>query len=107
MCPDEGRLFPIADYREHLKRAALDAGIDAERARAMSPHDLRHSRITHAVSSPGASTAGVAYLAGHRLVSTTDLYAHPQLAAAEAALRAVEGGTGSGQGARRPRRAKR
>lgn len=107
VCPSSGRLFPVADYREHLKRAALAAGIDAARARALSAHDLRHSRITHAVSSPGASTAGVAYLAGHRLVSTTDLYAHPQLAAAEAALCAVEAGTGSGQTAKRARRGKR
>lgn len=118
VCPDEGRLFPVTYYREHLKAAALAAGIDKRRAAALSAHDLRHSRITAAVSSPGASTAGVAYLAGHRLVTTTDLYSHPQLAAAEAALAAVERapkttkrrtrvGQGSGQEPKRARTTKR
>ncbi len=82
----DGLLFPGLALRRPLAAAALAAGLPADEAVRVSPHDLRHAAITDLVSRPGVSLGGAAYLAGHQHVSTTALYAHPGREAAEAAL---------------------
>jgi integrase len=85
--PEAGRLFdPRTDYRKALRRAALAAGVPADLARSVSNHDFRHARTTDLLSQEGASLAGVAYLVGHRQVTTTNRYVHPGKRAAAAAL---------------------
>lgn len=81
-----GRLFPDIDkdaMRESLRSAVARAGIK----KPVSVYDFRHSRISHLANS-GAPLAGVAFLVGHKHVSTTSLYVTASREAATAALRA-------------------
>ncbi len=72
VCPDRGPVFgeERIDYRTQLERAALAAGIPEDLAPHVSPHDFRHARTTALVDS-GAPLTGVAYLVGHRQITTT------------------------------------
>lgn len=90
VCPKRrGLLFGPRRYREALKAAAKAAGLPARKWRRISAHDLRHARLTAWGSAPGATLAGVAYLAGHKNVTTTARYVHPGRRAAEAVLEAA------------------
>jgi integrase len=87
VAPKIGRLFPNANkdaMRESLASAVRIAGITTP----FSVYDFRHSRISYLANS-GAPLSGVARLVGHKHVSTTALYVHANMTAAEAALAAV------------------
>ncbi len=85
VCPEEGLLFPEINYRLQLRRAAEAIGIPKHLAGHVSPHDFRHARTTHLLDD-GAPLTGVAYLVGHKQITTTNLYVHAQRRAAKAAL---------------------
>jgi len=88
--PERGLIFGRHDYRGQLKKAAKGVLAPAELA-TFAAYDFRHARITD-LAEQGHLT-GAAYIAGHKKVSTTDLYARPNRRAAERALEAV-GATG-------------
>jgi len=88
VCPATGIIFGSHDFRTPLRVAALAAGIDAYRAKRISPYDFRHSRLTH-LGQVSSNLSGVMYLAGHRQPATTAKYMRPQKAAAEEVLRAA------------------
>lgn len=77
--PAEGPVFGVHDLRAVLKRTLRGLGIGG------TAYDLRHARITHWLEE-GASLPGAAYLAGHKLVTTTNKYVKPAERAATAAL---------------------
>lgn len=85
VCPEVGRLFPSTRLERQLKAAAVRAGVDAERAERISNHDLRHARTTHLLERT-QNLEGVAYMAGHKAITTTNRYAHPSKRAAEEVL---------------------
>jgi integrase len=87
-CPQGGLVFPDVEKdnaRESLGAACRVAGFED---RKLTIYDFRHSRISYLANS-GAPLAGVAFLVGHRHVSTTALYVTTNAQAAEAALAIV------------------
>jgi integrase len=88
--PDKGLIFPPSDFRASLRVAAAKAGLPPDQARHVSYHDFRHARLTH-WASVTTDLAGMAYLAGHKHVSTTSLYVHAQKQAAEALVQRPQG----------------
>lgn len=82
-----GVLFGSHDYRHHLGIAAK-AALPAAKARTFTAYDLRHARLTELAET--GNLPGVAYLAGHRRVTTTSLYVRPGLRAATRTLEANE-----------------
>lgn len=104
-CPDKpGPIFGPVRLQSALGSAALAVGLPPEDARKVGPYDLRHAAMTHVASAPMAPLAGIAYLAGHRHVSTTARYVHAARGAAEAALAARDAhATGTPSGTRKPR----
>jgi integrase len=97
--PKSGALFPECDYRYQLEQAARAIGIAEHLCSHVSHHDFRHARTTALVDS-GAPLTGVAYLVGHKRISTTDGYAHARQRAAVAALAAMDTGHRDGHRAR-------
>jgi integrase/recombinase XerC len=86
LCPRgfSGRLFP--GINKPAMRASLDAAIKKIGMTVpFSIYDFRHSRISNLANS-GAPLAGVAFLVGHKHVSTTALYVHASADAARVAL---------------------
>jgi hypothetical protein len=73
-------LFP-SRFRKTIKAAGL-AVLGPERGQKFVPMDLRAAFITHALERTG-NLPGVAYLAGHKQVTTTARYAKPNFKAAE------------------------
>lgn len=86
VCPvSGGPLFPHAKRANWALRIALrDTGITLP----VSIYDFRHSRISLMANS-GAPLAGVAYLVGHKRVSTTALYVQGDKEAGKKALMTV------------------
>jgi len=84
-CPDRGTIFPKFDGRHTLRKAALAAGLDPERASKVSAYDLRHSLATELTERSG-NLVGVGYLLGHKHVTTTNHYVHARRRAAESVL---------------------
>lgn len=75
------------------RRSAAPRGRPGCRQRrrvALADYDFRHARLTYLASNTQNLT-GAAFLAGHRHVSTTALYVHPNEAAAREVLDAVSG----------------
>lgn len=90
VCPPKGGLiFGGHDYREHIAEAANKTLPKAIAAKFTGAH-LRSARATHLLER-GASLAGVAFLVGHRQLTTTNVYARPSFHAASAALEAFGG----------------
>jgi integrase/recombinase XerD len=58
-----------------VKRTAAKAGIDEDKARAISPHWLRHAHASHAIDG-GASLPEVKETFGHGNIATTSGYLH-------------------------------
>ena len=85
VCPDEGPIFGHHDYRDTLRKAARAADLPAEKAEHLSPYDFRHGRLTH-LAEVAPNLPGIAYLAGHKHVSTTDRYVRRTRRAAEQVL---------------------
>ena len=82
VCPKSGPLFGRAKLRETLKAAAKAAGLPDAIAKRVTPYTLRHSRITH-LASVTTDLRGVAYLAGHKDLTTTSHYVHGDVKAGE------------------------
>jgi len=110
--PELGRIFGKVDSHnatDYLRAAAVAAGLPAEKAAKVKPYDLRHARLTLLAES--GNLVGVAFLAGHKAITTTNRYVHAHTAAAEQVLAfdAARGpkGTDSGRkrGARKGRKA--
>ncbi|MEY4546779.1 MAG: Phage integrase family, partial [Pseudomonadota bacterium] len=89
VAPTSGLIFGEHDYRDILEKAA--AVLAPEKRATFTQYDLRHGRLTHLAET--GNLTGAAYLAGHKRISTTDLYVRPGRRAAERALEAV-GATG-------------
>jgi site-specific recombinase XerD len=88
VAPAEGRIFKPIDYRQSLRTAAKKAGLPEHDVERLGYHAFRHARTT-AMLERGGSLPGVAYLVGHKRVTTTNEYVHARRAAAEEALKAV------------------
>lgn len=73
-------IFGRHDYRPQLAKAAAAAGLPS-----LSPYDFRHARATHLVEA-GHTLSAVAYLLGHRQLTTTNRYAKATERAAIAML---------------------
>jgi len=84
-CPEKGLIFGEYDYRRTLRAAAKKVGVDEERCKHLSAHDIRHAAVTHA-QEVSQNIAGAAYMAGHRRTATTAAYTHPNYAAGLAIL---------------------
>jgi integrase len=83
VAPASGTIFGSHDYRYHLDLAAKRA-LTEPKARTFTAYDLRHARLTELAEK--GNLPGVAYLAGHRLLTTTNIYVRPGLRAAKRAL---------------------
>jgi integrase len=90
--PEVGAIFGRHHGREYLAAAAKKAGIEN-----VSPYDFRHARLTDLVARTGDLT-GIAYLAGHKNITTTNRYVHPNKRAAERVLLQATGTTGAEYG---------
>lgn len=78
VCPDVGLIFGDHNHRIALRSAAVRAGLPEHKCEKLSDHDFRHSRITF-MASRTKNLAGVAYLAGHKHITTTNEYVRPGL----------------------------
>jgi integrase len=87
VCPDRGLIFGEHDYRDQLKKAAWTV-LPPERAATFTAYDLRHARATQWAET--GNLVGVAYLLGHKQVTTTDKYARPNRNAAEKVLLTIK-----------------
>ena len=83
--PTEGLIFHKFDARAPLRKAALKSGMSPERAALVSAYDFRHGRATELVQQTG-DLVSVAYLLGHKHITTTNEYLHPNFAGAQRAL---------------------
>lgn len=68
----DAEVFGRHDFRADLAAASAAAGLPFKAA----PYDLRHARATHWMEE-GVPLGVVAFLLGHRLVTTTNKYVHP------------------------------
>ncbi len=88
--PDEGLVFGAHDRRVPFRaacRAAAKKGLLAEwKKDLVTPYDFRHGRISDLLGRDGATLLGVAYAVGHKQVTTTNRYAHPERRQAAIAL---------------------
>jgi len=91
-----GLLFGAHEFDKALKRAA-EIVLGAEVARSFAQYDFRHGRGTQLVDA-GASLTGVAYLLGHKCLTTTDKYLRGNKRAAERALASGTRGAGAAPG---------
>ncbi len=79
--PKSGVIFGQHDYRDVFATATLAAGTP----KGFSPYDIRHARLQHLVDA-GAPLPGVAFLAGHKRLTTTNTYVRAARNQAERAL---------------------
>lgn len=82
--PCDEIIFPEFDCRDALRRAAVAAGISAHRASRLSIYDFRHGRGTEWGTT--GNLIGIAYLMGHKHVTTTKEYLHSNLEEAQSML---------------------
>lgn len=87
--PVEGPIFGKHDYRERWSEAIAAAGLSP----TLVPYDLRHARIQHLIDA-GEPLTGVAYLAGHTQLTTTNNYLRGSRKLAEKAVSGVKTGVG-------------
>lgn len=80
VCPETGAIFGKHKHRTYVAQAAAAAFTPDVAARFSAPH-LRSARITHLLEGTG-NIPGTQYLAGHKLMSTTAIYAKPSMRAA-------------------------
>jgi site-specific recombinase XerC len=88
--PRRGLVFGDRNLVGQLRRAARAAGLSDERARRVSNHHLRHARATH-LASRSDNLVGVAFLLGHKHLTTTAIYARPRERAAREVIAAIDG----------------
>jgi integrase len=99
--PDIGPIFGRVDSHtaaRYLRAAAVAAKLPADKADRVKAYDLRHARLTLLAES--GNLVGVAYLAGHKAITTTNRYVHAHQAAALEVLTGTKeaGRTGKGRG---------
>ncbi len=82
---DVGLIFGRFRNPKTLRNAAREAGIDEARASRLTVYDIRRARLTH-LADAGKLTAAQ-WMAGHKRISTTAIYAQGSLRAAEEAMR--------------------
>jgi hypothetical protein len=82
--PCDGIIFPEFDCRDALRRAVRAEGITAHRASRLSIYDFRHGRGTEWGTT--GNLIGIAYLMGHKHVTTTKEYLHSNLEEAQSVL---------------------
>ncbi|MGB5809495.1 MAG: tyrosine-type recombinase/integrase, partial [Polyangiales bacterium] len=82
--PCDGTIFPEFDCRDLLRGAARAAGISAHRASKLSIYDFRHGRGTEWGRT--GNLIGIAYLMGHKHVTTTKEYLHSNIEEARSVL---------------------
>lgn len=82
-----GLLFGSHDYRPQLQKAAKATGLPLSKVATFCAYDLRHARATELAET--GNLPGVAYVLGHKRVTTTSLYVRPGLRAAERVLEAA------------------
>lgn len=80
-----GPIFGTSRHVKHFKKAADACGLPKETA----PYDLRHARGTHGLEASGGNLNGVAYLLGHKQVTTTNRYVHASQRAGATVLSAI------------------
>lgn len=88
--PNVGVIFGRHSMLVALRRAATNAGLPQEKAAHLSDRDFRHARLTF-LAQHTQNLAGIAYLAGHKHMTTTSAYVHPGQRAAREVLKAVVG----------------
>ena len=91
MLPDDdatGLLFGRHNFSKHLKRAAKKVLGEHDGAR-FAAYDFRHGRGTILANEGESSARGRGTSMGHKLVTTTNRYLHPNKRQAEAALAVV------------------
>jgi integrase len=95
VCPEVGVIFGHHTFTGLLRKAARDAGLPKETASKLTAYDFRHSRATYWVEH-SQNLAGVAFLLGHKEVTTLNKYVKPGQRAAEEVLAqaAVQGSSG-------------
>ena len=91
VCPTKGLLFGPMNLHCALKKAALAIGMDPDAAHHLSNHDFRHGRLTD-MGEHTTELAGMAFLAGHKHVTTTAKYVHSSRRAGERVLRSLNSG---------------
>lgn len=100
VAPPDGLIFGEHCFDKALKRAAREV-LGERRGKSFAAYDFRHGRAQTLVDA-GASLRGVAYLLGHKRLSTTDRYLRADRREGQRALAAGEGtdrsrkGTGTG-----------
>lgn len=85
IAPDVGLIFGRFRNPKTLRKAAKTAGLPEARASRVTPYDLRRAALTHWADA-GKLTAAQ-WMAGHKRISTTAIYAKGSLRAAEEAIR--------------------
>lgn len=85
VAPEAGPIFGRHDYAKAIKTAAR-AVLGPLRGKSFAPYDFRHGRAKEMIDA-GAPIRGVAFVVGHKRVSTTDKYLAPDRAAGAEALR--------------------
>lgn len=106
--PDVGPILSRVDSHvasRYLRAAAEAAGLDARRASRIKAYDLRHARLT-LLAERAPNLVGVAYLAGHKALTTTNRYVHAHRTAAEEALASIGMGSGRAGGSKGLKRGK-
>jgi integrase len=96
--PDVGKIFDRVDTHlaaKYLRTAAVAAKLPAKKAEQIKAYDLRHARITQLAES--GNLVGVAYLAGHKAITTTNTYVHAHARAAVEVLKGTDSGRGRGK----------
>ncbi len=83
-----GPFFGKAKLRITLKTAARASGLPPEISERVTPYTFRHSRITQ-LASVTTDLRGLAYLAGHKDLTTTSHYIHGDVKAGERVLAAA------------------
>lgn len=83
--PDVGLIFGPGVHRKALRIAAAKV-IGADRALSLHPYSIRGNRLTHLAEK--GNLPGVQWIAGHKKLSTTAIYAQGTLRAAEDVLSA-------------------
>lgn len=93
VAPDRGLVFGKRDYRKYFAEASERAGMPD----GFSPYDLRHGRAL-ALLEPSGNLPGVAFLLGHKKMTTTDKYLKATRRAGDAVL-SVASSSGANLGA--------
>lgn len=98
VAPEVGLIFGRMDSHtasKYLRAAATAAKLPADKAASIKAYDIRHGRGTDLAEQPDVNLVGVAFLLGHKAITTTNKYVHGHRVAAEKALGF---GTGFGTG---------